>query len=267
MLLTRRRALAGCGGALMVHSHDGNVDYARYQQDRAHEVALRSGEGLCAGRVGRSRSVRFDRSRSRTLSPIPNRGWPMVQPASAVRSISPRRRLVRRPASTSAMCRIAAANRPCSTWSRGIFPSSRGFAAGVIVDPPGQGQSARRDRPKVGGCGARYSGARRKRASRIRVGRVAGCCCAGGHATRDHRRIGKTDRKAPRRSCDEQAVRGNGDRTDRRIDAGRFRRLYQERNRPVGSDCRKVADKTGMTSRVVSSAQGALSWVGPGPPG
>jgi hypothetical protein len=51
MLLTRRRALAGCGGALMVHSHDGNVDYARYQQDRAHEVALRSGEGLCAGRV------------------------------------------------------------------------------------------------------------------------------------------------------------------------------------------------------------------------
>ncbi len=101
----------------------------------------------------------------------------------------------------------------------------------------------------------------------IRVGRVAGCCCAGGHATRDHRRIGKTDRKAPRRSRDEQAVRGNGDRTDRRIDAGRFRRLYQERNRPVGSDCRKVADKTGMTSRVVSSAQGALSWVGPGPPG
>jgi hypothetical protein len=61
MLLTRRRALAGCGGALMVHSYDGNVGYARHQRDRVHEVALRSGEGLCAGRVGRSRSVRFDR--------------------------------------------------------------------------------------------------------------------------------------------------------------------------------------------------------------
>jgi hypothetical protein len=54
---------------------------------------------------------------------------------------------------------------------------------------------------------------------------------------------------------------------NRRIEAGRFRRLYQERDRPVGSDCQKVADKTGMTSRVVSSTQGALSWVGPGPPG
>jgi hypothetical protein len=239
MLLTRRRALAGCGGALMVHSYDGNVGYARHQQDRVHEVALRSGDGLCAGRVGRSRSVRFDRHPSipaATLSDFI--AYAKSRPGLAYGSagIGSPQHLAAETLSSAAGPR----HPPCAVSRQRTGPARRGRGAyslhGVDLQPALP--SIRQGKVRALGVTAQKRVAAApdiptlaESGFPIRVGRVAGCCCAGGHATRDHRRIGKTDQKAPRL---RQASGSRQWRSNRSPDRSRTISLAISRARPAG---------------------------------
>ena len=140
------------------------------------QSALRSGEGFHADRAGGRRAVRADRQsgdpgqdagRIHRLCQIEagtglwlGRQW---QPAASRRRDAEDRRGHRGPSRRLSRQRAGDAGR-----DRGAhFLHGGGSAAGAAADPRRQGQGARRHHAEARRCGAGYSDAGRKRASRV----------------------------------------------------------------------------------------------------